>query len=75
MYKEDIMDKVALIITGIMVILINALFIIILLIKKHKKKNLLLNLDRLTTEKNQIISSSLITELGKANKLVNNKKK
>lgn len=68
------MDKVALIITGIMVILINALFIIILLIKKHKKKNLLLNLDRLTTEKNQIISSSLITELGKANKLVNNKK-
>ena len=39
-----------------------------------KKKNVLRNIDRLTTEKNLIISSSLITELAKAEKLVNNKK-
>ncbi len=44
------------------------------LLKNKKKKNVLRNIDRLTTEKNLIISSSLITELAKAEKLVNNKK-
>ena len=41
---------------------------------KLGKDKLILNIDRLNSEKNLIISSSLITELGKANKLVNNKK-
>ena len=44
------------------------------LLKNKKKKNVLRNIDRLTTEKNLIISSALITELAKAEKLVNNKK-
>ena len=37
-------------------------------------KTILETIDKLTTEKNLIISSSLITELGKAQKLINNKK-
>ena len=44
------------------------------ILKNKKKKNILRNIDRLTTEKNLIISSTLITELARAEKLVNNKK-
>lgn len=68
------MDKVTIIITGIFVFCIILLYILTILIKNKKKKEILFNIDRLTTEKNLIISSSLITELAKANKLINNKK-
>lgn len=68
------MDKVTIIITGIFVFCIILLYILTIIIKNKKKKEILSNIDRLTTEKNLIISSSLITELGKANKLINNKK-
>ena len=68
------MDKVTIIITGIFVFCIILLYILTIVIKNKKKKEILSNIDRLTTEKNLIISSSLITELGKANKLINNKK-
>ena len=68
------MDKVTIIITGIFIFCIILLYILTIIIKNKKKKEILSNIDRLTTEKNLIISSSLITELGKANKLINNKK-
>ena len=68
------MDKITIIITGIFVFCIILLYILTIIIKNKKKKEILSNIDRLTTEKNLIISSSLITELGKANKLINNKK-
>lgn len=68
------MDKVTIIITGIFVFCIILLYILTIIIKNKKKKDILANIDRLTTEKNLIISSSLITEFGKANKLINNKK-
>ena len=68
------MDKVTIIITGIFVFCIILLYILTIIIKNKKKKEILANIDRLTTEKNLIISSSLITEFGKANKLINNKK-
>lgn len=68
------MDKVTIIITGIFVFCIILLYILTIIIKNKKKKEILSNIDRLTTEKNLIISSSLITEFGKANKLINNKK-
>ena len=68
------MDKITIIITGIFVFCIILLYILTIIIKNKKKKEILFNIDRLTTEKNLIISSSLITELSKANKLINNKK-
>ncbi len=68
------MDKVTIIITGIFVFCIILLYILTIIIKNKKKKEILANIDRLSTEKNLIISSSLITEFGKANKLINNKK-
>ena len=68
------MDKITIIITGIFVFCIILLYILTIIIKNNKKKEILFNVDRLTTEKNLIISSSLITELSKANKLINNKK-
>ena len=68
------MDKITIIITGIFVFCIILLYILTIIIKNKKKKEILFNVDRLTTEKNLIISSSLITELSKANKLINNKK-
>ena len=68
------MDKVTIIITGIFVFCIILLYILTIIIKNKKKKEILSYIDRLTTEKNLIISSSLITEFGKANKLINNKK-
>ena len=68
------MDKITFIIAGIFVFCIILLYILTIIIKNKKKKEILFNVDRLTTEKNLIISSSLITELSKANKLINNKK-
>lgn len=68
------MDKITIIIAGIFVFCIILLYILTIIIKNKKKKEILFNVDRLTTEKNLIISSSLITELSKANKLINNKK-
>ena len=68
------MDKITIIITGIFVFCIILIYILTIIIKNKKKKEILFNVDRLTTEKNLIISSSLITELSKANKLINNKK-
>lgn len=68
------MNKTTLIIAIIFIILIILLFGLVLLLKRKKKKNIMNTIDRLTTEKNLIMSSSLITELSKASKLVNNKK-
>ena len=68
------MDKVTIIITGIFVFCIILVYRLTIILKNKKKKAILANIDRLTTEKNLIISSSLITEFGKANKLINNKK-
>lgn len=69
------MDGVTIIIAIIFVILIILLLIVTFVFKNSKKKSILNTIDRLTTEKNQIISASLITELSKASKLVNNNKK
>lgn len=68
------MNKTTLIIAIVFIILIILLFGLVLLLKRNKKKNIMNTIDRLTTEKNLIMSSSLITELSKASKLVNNKK-
>ena len=69
------MDGVTIIIAVIFVILIILLLVVTFVFKNSKKKSILNTIDRLTTEKNQIISASLITELSKASKLVNNNKK
>ncbi len=68
------MNKTTLIIIIVFVVLMALLFVLKILIKNNKKKKIMNNIDRLTTEKNLIISSSLITELDKAEKLANNKK-
>lgn len=68
------MNKITLIIIGSFVFMTLMLLAIVLIMKNKKKKNILATLDRLTTEKNLIISSVLITELAKASKLANNKK-
>ena len=68
------MDKITAIITIVFLFLIFLLYILTIIIKLKKKKNILNTIDKLTTEKNLIISASLITELSKAGKLVNNKK-
>ncbi len=68
------MNKVTVIIALIFVIFIILLYVLILVLKNKKKKNITTSIDRLTTEKNLIISASLKTELAKAEKLVNNKK-
>ncbi len=68
------MNKTTIIIAFIFIFLIILLYILILIIKNKRKKDILSNIDRLTTEKNLIMSSSLITELAKASKLTNNKK-
>ncbi|MDD6272748.1 MAG: septation ring formation regulator EzrA [bacterium] len=68
------MDKITAIITIVFLFLIFLLYILTIIIKLKKKKNILSTIDKLTTEKNLIISASLITELSKAGKLVNNKK-
>jgi len=66
--------KPFIIIVIILLVAVLLFFVIKSLLSNKKKKNVLHNIDRLTTEKNLIISSALITELAKAEKLVNNKK-
>lgn len=68
------MNKTTLIIIIVFIILMALIFVLSLVIKSNKKKKIINNIDRLNTEKNLIISSSLITELDKAEKLANNKK-
>ena len=76
MYKEDSMDKVTVIIIVASIIFIAILlFVIKTIFKNKKKKSILSSIDKLTTEKNMIISSILKSELAKAEKLANKKKK
>ena len=68
------MNKTTLIICLVFVFLLVLLLGLFLLIKNRKKKSIINKLDKLNTDKNLIISSSLITELDKAENLANNKK-
>lgn len=68
------MNKTTLIIIIVFIVLMILLIGLILFFKSKKKKRIFENIDRLNTEKNLIISSSLISELDKAEKLANNKK-
>ena len=68
------MNKITIIIAGVFILLSALLFILTIIIKNKRKNNLLSSVDKLTTEKNLIISSQLMSELSKASKLVNNKK-
>ena len=68
------MKKVFVIMVAVCLVLIFLLFVLTLILKNKKKKNIMKTLDKLIVEKNLIISSTLITELSKANKLANNKK-
>ena len=68
------MDTVTIVIAIIFIVLIILLFVLTFIFKNARKKSLLNTIDRLTALKNSIISASLITELSKAGKLVNNKK-
>lgn len=68
------MGKTTIIIICVFVILFIFVSIILIQIKHRKKKNILDAVDKLTLDKNLIISTSLVTELSKAEKLVNNKK-
>lgn len=68
------MNKTTLIICLVFVFLLILLLGLFLLIKNKKKKRIMNKLDKLNTDKNLIISSSLITELDKAENLANNKK-
>ena len=68
------MNKITIIIGVIFIVLVILLFVLKIILTNRKKKNILMLIDKLTTEKNLILSSSLMTELSKATKLVNNKK-
>ena len=68
------MNKTTIIIAMVFIILIFLLYILTIIIKNKRKKDIQSNVDRLTTEKNLIMSSALITELARASKLTNNKK-
>lgn len=68
------MGKTTIIIICVFVILFIFVSIILIQIKHRKKKNILDAVDKLTLDKNLIISTSLVTELSKAEKLANNKK-
>ena len=68
------MDSVTIDIAIIYIVLIILLFVLTFVFKNNKRKSILNTIDRLTSLKNSIISASLITELSKASKLVNNKK-
>lgn len=68
------MNKVTAIIALIFMFIMFLLYVLILVMRNNKKKHIMSSIDRLTTEKNLIISASLITELSKSSKLVNNKK-
>lgn len=68
------MNKTTIIIIVSFVSLIVLLVVILLIIKQKSKKNIINSIDRLTKDKNMIISPILISELNKAKKLANNKK-
>ena len=68
------MNKTTLLIFIIFIVLMILLFLLSAIIKNRKKKLINNTIDKLNTEKNLIISSTLITELDKAEKLANNKK-
>ncbi len=68
------MNKITIIIVGAFILLSALLFVLTIIIKNKRKNSILSSIDKLTTEKNLIISSQLMSELSKANKLVNNKK-
>jgi len=68
------MNKTTIVIISSFLILVILLVIILIVLKQRKKKHIFNSIDRLTTEKNMIISPILIMELNKAEKLVNNKK-
>ncbi len=68
------MNKTTLIIGIVFLLLVIFLTVLIVVFKNKKKKTIINNLDKLNTEKNLIISSTLITDLDKAEKLANNKK-
>src|SRR5574344_1723104 len=68
------MDKVTIVIFVSFILLLILLLVLTLIIKSKRKKAILSTIDKLTTEKNLIISASLISELSKASKLANNKK-
>ena len=68
------MNKITGIIALIFILVLGLLYVLKLVIKSKNKKNISNAIDKLSTEKNMIISASLITELSKASKLVNNKK-
>ncbi len=67
------MNKITVIIALSFLFLVFLLYVLIIILRNNKKKSIISSIDKLTTEKNLIISASLITELSKANKLVNNK--
>ncbi len=68
------MNKTTIIIGIVFVVIGILLYVLILVLKNNKKKNIISLIDKLTSEKNLIISASLMSELQKAKKLVNNKK-
>lgn len=68
------MNKITIIIAGVFILLSALLFVLTIIIKNKRKNNILSSVDKLTTEKNLIISSQLMSELSKASKLVNNKR-
>lgn len=68
------MNKTTIIICLVFVFLLVLLLGLFLLMKNRRKKSIINRLDKLNTNKNLIISSSLITELDKAENLANNKK-
>ena len=64
----------AIIVIIILIISCALFFGVFFYLKNKKKKTIIAQIDKLTTEKNLIISSTLITEIAKAEKLANNKK-
>ena len=68
------MNKITVIIALISLFLVFVLYILIVILRNNKKKYISASIDKLTTEKNLIISAALITELSKASKLANNQK-
>ncbi|MBR4177855.1 MAG: septation ring formation regulator EzrA [Bacilli bacterium] len=67
------MNKTTLIIILVFLFVVLLLYILMVILKNNKKKSIMSSIDKLTTEKNLIISASLMTELSKASKLANNK--
>ena len=67
------MNKTTLIIILVFLFVVLLLYVLMVVLKNNKKKSIMSSIDKLTTEKNLIISASLMTELSKAAKLANNK--